>query len=262
MLFARWRRSRIARRPFSAEWERILQSHIPLWNRLGAADRDELRVHISVFIAEKTFEGCAGLELTDEIRVVIAAQACLLLLHRETDYYPTVSTILVYPHAYRATGRRAGPGGAVIEDPGVRLGEMARGISNSLGSGPIVLSWNSVLHGASDMQDGHNVVMHEFAHALDAESGGMNGAPALGSRSMYTAWARVLGGEYRSLIRDIQTHHRHLLDAYGATNPAEFFAVVTETFFERGPDLRRRHPELYELLMRFYRQDPASSADD
>lgn len=258
MLFRRWRRKKIARRPFPAEWEAILRARFPYWSRLSAAEREELEHHILVFLAEKDFEGCAGLEITDEVRVVIAAQACLLLLGRETDYYPTVSTILVYPNAYRATGRRVGPGGVVTEHAGARLGEMAVGVTSPLGSGPIVLSWDNVLAGAQDMHDGHNVVLHEFAHALDAEAGGVDGAPALADRSMYTAWARVLGDEFHRLIVDIQSRHRGVLDPYGATNPAEFFAVTTEAFFERPAALKAHHPDLYAQLAAFYRQDPAA----
>jgi Mlc titration factor MtfA (ptsG expression regulator) len=107
------------------------------------------------------------------------------------------------------------------------------------------------------MHDGHNVVLHEFAHALDAEAGGVDGAPLLADRSMYTAWARVLGAEYQRLIRDLQLNSRGVLDPYGATNPAEFFAVTTEAFFERPHALKAQHPELYGQLAAFYRQDPA-----
>lgn len=258
MLFRRRRRARAAARPFPPEWEALLARRFASWSRLSEVDRGELRRLILVFLAEKDFEGCAGLEITDEIRVVIAAQACLLLLHRESDYYPTVSTILVYPSAYRATGRRVGPGGVVTESDGVRLGEMATHTTNSLGGGPVVLAWDHVLAGAHDMRDGHNVVLHEFAHALDAENGNVDGAPALGDRARYTAWARVLGGEYERLVHDLQSMHRGVLDPYGATNPAEFFAVTTEAFFEKPLALRAQHPDLYAQLAAFYRQDPAS----
>ncbi len=258
MLFRHWRRKRAAGRPFPAGWERILRDRFAWWPRLSPADRAELRRHVQVFLAEKSFEGCAGLEITDEMRVLIAAQACMLLLHRDTNYYPTVSTILVYPSAYLARGRRVGPGGVVTEGSGMRLGEMAVGVTSPLGAGPIVLAWDSVLAGARDIHDGHNVVLHEFAHALDAEAGGVDGAPALGDRSMYTAWARVLGAEYQRLVADLQSRHRGVLDPYGATSPAEFFAVTTEAFFETPHALKDHHPDLYEQLASFYRQDPAA----
>jgi hypothetical protein len=246
----RRRRERIRRRPFPAAWEAILERNVAVWSRLSAEDRAELRGHVQVFLAEKTFEGCGGLEITDEIRVTVAAQACVLLLHRETDYYPGTRSILVYPMAYRAPTRRRTPDGLIVEEVQARLGEAWR-------EGPVVLSWDDVLRGAADAADGHNVVFHEFAHQLDGESGANEGAPALPRASRYVAWARVLGAEYEHLLDDLMHHHRHLIDAYGATSPAEFFAVVTEAFFERPRALKRRHAALYEQLALFYRQDPS-----
>jgi Mlc titration factor MtfA (ptsG expression regulator) len=218
---------------------------------LSEAGRRALCGHIQVFLAEKRFEGCGGLEITDEIRVTIAAQACVLLLNLETDYYPTLRAILVYPHEYVARGARRQPDGTVIEGPEARAGE-------SWFRGAVVLSWNDVMRGAADIDDGRNVVFHEFAHQLDSESGANEGAPALGRRSRYLAWARVLGREYRQLQADLEHHRRTLLDAYGATSPAEFFAVVTEAFFEQPVALRRRHAALYDQLASFYGQDPAA----
>ncbi len=259
MLFKTWRRKRAAARPFPPSWEAILHQRFGFWSRLDEQDRAELRRHILVFLNEKRVEGAAGQEITDEVRVLIAAHACLLLLHRDTDYYPGVGTILVYPHAYVAESKRVGPGGVVTEERGVRLGESWHGVSSALSGGPIVLAWDHVLHGAADIHDGQNVALHEFAHALDAEEGSVNGAPLLDRRSMYAAWARVLGAEYDELVRAVVQHRPHVLDAYGASNPAEFFAVATETFFEKPASLRAVHPALYEQLAGFYRQDPAAS---
>jgi Mlc titration factor MtfA (ptsG expression regulator) len=182
--------------------------------------------------------------------VTIAAQACILLLHRETDYFPLMRTIFVYPHHYFALTSRRMPGGLVREGVQARLGE-------SWQRGPIVLSWDDVLRSAKDPDDGHNVVFHEFAHELDSESGHMEGAPRLPKNTMYTAWARVMSREYGNLLSDLERGHRNLIDAYGATSPAEFFAVVTEVFFERPIALKNRHPKLYEQFRSFYRQDPA-----
>lgn len=209
---------------------------------------------MQVFIAEKHFEGCAGLNITDEIRVTIASQACLLQLHRDGDCYPGLHTILVYPHAYVAAGARPQPDGTITESPQARLGE-------SWTRGSVVLSWDDVLRGASDIHDGQNVVLHEFAHQLDAQSGSANGAPPLPQRSMYVAWARALSSSYQSLADDLAHHHRTLLGDYAATNPAEFFAVSTENFFERPVQLAKRRPELYEQLALFYKQDPAAAAN-
>jgi MtfA peptidase len=139
----------------------------------------------------------------------------------------------------------------VLDGPQARLGE-------AWARGPVVLSWDDVVRGAADVHDGHNVVLHEFAHQLDNESGDGDGAPRLPQRSMYVAWARVLGEEYAHLIDDVAHHRASVLDDYGATSPAEFFAVATECFFEKPTALKRRHPALYAQLQLFYQQDPAA----
>ena len=245
----RKRRQRIRSKPFPPEWLKILKKNVACYSTLSAEDQAELHGHIQVFLDEKEFEGCGGQEINDEVRVTIAAQACMLLLHRETDYYPSLRTILVYPHHYFSSEKRRLPGGVVAEEVEGRLGE-------SWFRGPVVLSWDDVLSGAHDHKDGHNVVFHEFAHQLDSESGANDGAPLLPHQSMYIAWARVMSAEYKHLIEDIIHHHQTDLDAYGATNPAEFFAVVTEFFFEKPQQLKQRHPQLYEQLALFYRQNP------
>lgn len=249
--FRNRRRAHEREKPFPPAWLAVLERNVPYYQLLDESEQAELRGDIQVFLAEKEFEGCGGLEITDEIRVTIAAQACVLLLHRETDDYPMLGSILVYPHAYRAGGHQLEADGTVSEGSQGRLGE-------SWMRGPIVLSWDDVLAGAADASDGRNVVFHEFAHQLDNESGAAEGAPALPRRSRYIAWARVLGSAYEQLQKDLEHHRRTLIDGYGATNPAEFFAVVTECFFEQGAAMRRRYPELYEQLREFYRQDPAS----
>ena len=124
----------------------------------------------------------------------------------------------------------------------------------------MVLAWDAVRAGASDANDGHNVVLHEFAHQLDQEDGTSNGAPILEHRTQYVAWARILGAEFTALRAAAEQGRPTDIDPYGATDPAEFFAVVTEEFFERPEALRRRHPDLYEELRAFYRQDPAAFA--
>jgi len=228
----------------------MIEGNVPYYRQLSPDERNELHGHVQVFLHEKDFEGCGGLEITDEIRVTIAAQACILLLHRKTDYFPLLSSILVYPSHYFAETVERLPGGLVREEIQARLGE-------SWQRGPIVLSWDDVLRGAADPHDGRNVVFHEFAHQLDGESGSTEGAPVLPSPAMYTAWARVLGSAYTKLIKNMRQNHQHVIDAYGATNPAEFFAVVTEAFFEKSSRLKDLHPELYAQLASFYKQDPA-----
>ena len=246
------RRERIRSEPFPRHWRSILERNVPLFSRLPASDREELLGLVKVFIAEKHWEGCGGLELTDEIRVTIAAQACVLLLHRDHDFYPRVTSILVYPSAYVAREERSIGGGIWEEGDEERLGHTHERM------GVIVLAWDAALHGSRIWNDGPNVVLHEFAHQLDFENASTDGTPLLDSRQQYISWARVLGAEYEQLRRIEASGGDSFLDTYGASNPAEFFAVVTEFFFERPAELQLRHPSLYEELRKFYRQDPAS----
>jgi MtfA peptidase len=246
------RRRRLRAQPVPPAWRATIESRFALYRGLSPEDREKLLAHVHVFLAEKKFEGCAGLEVTDEIRVTVAAQACLLLLRQaDPTYYPNCDVILVYPHAYVARQTQLLPGGIVVEGDSARLGE-------SWTRGVVVLSWDDVREGASDARDGHNVVLHEFAHQLDQEDGSSDGAPVLERRSQYVAWARILSAEYAELQRAAETGRRTDIDTYGATNAAEFFAVATEAFFERPGTLRKKHPELYDELRMFYRQDPAA----
>lgn len=251
--FKKRRRERLREEPLSAQQRASVRRNVPYVATLSAGDQRELEGHIQVFLAEKTFEGCGGLAMTGEIKLTIAAQACVLLLHRETDYYPGLESILVYPGAYVVRNTRQRLGDFVVVGDEVRLGE-------SWVRGAVVLAWDAVKRGASNCHDGHNVVLHEFAHQLDAEDGSADGAPILGTRALYTAWAHALGAEYQELLERVAAHQPSDIDAYGATNPAEFFAVVTEAFFETGGKLKLKHPELYEVLRAFYRQDPAGDA--
>ncbi|HKR53414.1 MAG TPA: M90 family metallopeptidase [Chthoniobacterales bacterium] len=244
------RRQQLKAKPFPAAWRSIISSNFPIFRRLPRADQIELLGHVQVFLAEKHFEGCGGLELTDEVRVTIAAQACLLLLHRQTDYYPQLTSILVYPSSYIAHEKR--PLGANIWEEGDehRLGHTGRRL------GSLVLAWDDARRGAAGSSDGRNLVLHEFAHQLDFEDYATDGAPALATKAEYQFWARVMQREFTSLRAAVETGIPTLLDNYGAENPAEFFAVVTEAFFERPRALRAKHPELYDEFARFFRQDP------
>ena len=246
----KWRRRRLGSRPFPYEWLTILERNVLYYRRLPLADKEELKRHILIFLGEKRFEGCGGLEITDEIKLTIAAQACILLLHRETDYYPGLYSILVYPQAYVAPKTEFLPGGVIVEGADIRVGE-------SWHHGSVVLSWDDVRRSASDIRDGHNIVYHEFAHQLDSSGGRRDGTPILRSHSLYIAWARILQKDYEKLRQDVSSNRDTLLDKYGAIDPAEFFAVATECFFERPGELQELHPELYNELKSFYQQDPA-----
>ena len=227
-------------------WLPILKKTLPMIGRMSGKHKNQLFGYMQIFLSKKQFEGCGGLELSEEITTTIAAQACMLLLGRETQVYPKLKTVLVYPHTY-TSGQKGMFGGDNGES--ARLGE-------SWDCGVVVLSWNSVKGGARNFEDGHNVTFHEFAHQLDQEDGAADGAPILEERSAYSAWARVFGEEYKVLVDKTRRGKKSTMDRYGATNPAEFFAVATETFFEKPRQLKSRHPELFEELQYYYKVDP------
>ena len=244
------RRRRAQARPFPKEWLDAIKRNVAFFSRLSANDQSELLNHIQVFLTEKRFEGCGGLEITDEIRVTIAAQACLLLLHRRADYFPGLLTILVYPSTYMAEEKRQIAEHVWEEGTMTRLGETGRRM------GSLVLSCDAVKAGAADPSDGKNVVLHEFAHQLDYENSAADGVPELATREQQLVWSEVMTTEFASLRAAHETGIATLLDTYGATDPVEFFAVSTEAFFERPRALRARHPKLYAELHKYFRQDP------
>ena len=229
-------------KPFAREWEKIIETNVPLYKRLPDSLKEQLHGLIHIFLAEKSFEGCGGLELNDEIKVTIAAQASMLLLNRKSSYFRKLRTILVYPHTYVARSVSSN-GMMVIDGRSVRLGE-------SWQNGPVVLAWDSVTGGTRNITDGKNVVLHEF----DQEDGAADGAPILEDRSSYATWARILGEEYEALRK--KRRGKAAMNRYGATNPAEFFAVATETFFEKPKQMKKKHPELYDELRDYYKLDP------
>ena len=238
--------------PIPDAWTGIVERTVPLARGLSSEERERLPRLVQIFLADKHFEGCGGLTLTDEMKVTIAAEACLLLLHLEGPCYPTLRTVLVYPHGFVPRLARSPGTGEVVRPP-------ARLIGESWGNGVVVISWDDAVRGARNPTDGENVVLHEFAHQLDAEDGVSDGAPILPPGALRT-WGGVLSEEYERLHRDVAEDRTSTLDEYGATNKAEFFAVATETFFEKPVQLEREHPELYGQLRQFYQQDPARRA--
>lgn len=236
--------------PPAPEWERVLARNVPVYRRVPAELRAQLHGHMQVFLAEKHFEGCDGLAMTDEIRTTIACQACLLILNRETNYYPDLVTVLVYPSIFYADVEE--PDGAIVSE----YKEDRSGESWDLGV--VILSWEDVVEYASTGRAGYNVVLHEFAHQLDMENREMDGMPRLESREQRHEWSRVFHDAYDKFERAAASKRRTLIDTYGAGDPAEFFAVVTESFFERPLALKREHAALYDVLARYYRVDPAS----
>ena len=249
-LLKKRRRARLRAQPAPAQWERVLARTVPVYPRLPADLRAQLHGHMQVFLAEKNFEGCDGLEMTDEIRATIAAQACLLILNRDTNYYPELLTVLVYPSIFYADVEE--PDGPIVSEyKEDRAGE-------SWDLGVVILSWEDVVEYASTGRGGYNVVLHEFAHQLDMENGAIDGMPGLASREEREEWARVFNEAYRGFELAARQNRRTLIDAYGLGDPAEFFAVVTETFFERPLALQRENAALYQVLSHYYRVDPAS----
>jgi MtfA peptidase len=246
-LFRSWRRRRLLRAPFPEPWRAIVRRDVPLFSKLDETQQRKVEDSIRILLAEKHFEGCGGLVVTEEMRVTIAAHAALLLLGRASDWFPKLDTILIYPSAYHGKVRQQVGRGVVEEGDQGRLGE-------SSSSGVVVLAWDSVVEGAADPGDGRNVALHEFAHQLDQEDGASDGTPYLGGRGRYGPWARVLGADFEKLREGKEM----VLDRYGATNPAEFFAVATETFFEKPLEMRQKSPELYEQLSAYYGVDPAA----
>ena len=246
-----WRRERLRRNPFPQDWERIMRRWVPLVRRMPEDLQTQLKGHIQVFLAEKAFIGCEGQAITDEVRITVAAQACLLLLNRPTDYYPRLRQILVYPRAFWVANTHPDEHGVVHAQRELRAGE-------SWDAGQVILAWDEARDGARIPDDAFNVVLHEFAHQLDAESGLTNGAPDLGSAQRHARWAEVMQAAYAELKVQGERGEETVMDLYGTTNPVEFFAVATEAFFERGPDLHRTQPELYAVLKGFYQVDPAA----
>jgi Mlc titration factor MtfA (ptsG expression regulator) len=245
------RRKRLAAKPIPAAWEKILERNVSLYMRLPGFLKEELHGHIQILLAEKNFEGCGGLAMTDEIRVTIAAHAGMLLLNKRPTYYPRLHSILVYPNTFVSQDFRYLGNHAYLEGQSAHLGESWR-------RGALVLAWDSVKQEAMGLGIGQNVVLHEFAHQLDQEDGAADGAPVLGSRSAYATWAHTFSEEYEKLRMKVHKGLEDVMDEYGATDPAEFFAVATETFFEKPQAMKQRHAALYEVLKNYYKLDPAA----
>lgn len=243
-----WRDKLIRRRPFPTIWQAMLTDNLPVYASLSAQEQLRLQQLIHLFLADKEFYGCAGLEITDEIRIAVAGQACLLLLNRGWEVYPKLQSILVYPTAFRAQREQQREDGTIATTSHNLLGE-------SWSNGRVILSWDDVERGVADFTDGRNVVLHEFAHQLDGQSGSTNGAPPLYHNS-YKSWARVFTESFEDLQFRSLHRHKTVMDEYGTTNPAEFFAVATESFFEQPRQLHHRRPELYDELAQYYQLDP------
>jgi MtfA peptidase len=251
--FLKWRaktqRAKLLQTPLKPEHLDILVENVPIYTRLPHEMRKTLQGCINYFLAEKVFVGCNDFAITDEVRITIAGNACLLVVNREKKYFPGFKSILVYPEAYVA--KQVSYDGMVeIHGDSTRAGE-------SWHRGPIVLSWSDVLYGAGNDNDGSNVILHEFAHKLDEENRIMDGLPVLRESNHYKEWASVLTEEYAEFINRVEHGKNDVIDEYGAVSAAEFFAVATEAFFEKSTHMKKKLPDLYLQFKTFYGLDPA-----
>ena len=250
--FRRRRRRRLIAQPVPAEWHAILEHNAGFLYELDSRAQRRLIQAVQIIVAEKNWEGCGGLKLADEHRVTIAAHMARMTLNFSEDYFDDVLSILVYPDAYRAPSQRPIAGGVVVEGSDDRLGEAWH-------RGPVILAWAEVLENVRDPYPERNVVIHEFAHQLDMRNGGAaDGIPPIESAAQADAWVQVLPEACEELAYRCQHHLPTVIDCYGATNPAEFFAVASESYFEQPGALQAEWPEVYQLLDGFYGTGPRS----
>ncbi len=248
MLVPGWRLRHALAKPMPPAWQAILQRHVAAYRRMPPGLQHQLHKLVQHFLHTKKFIGCEGQVIDDEVRVTIAGHACMLLLGRPHRVFPGLHTVLVYPGAFLVPRKEVDAAGVVTQTRQGLLGE-------SWGDGRVILSWDHVPR-AAEAGGGHNVVLHEFAHQLDSESGSNNGAPLLGRPDHYRRWAAVLSRDFEALQRAAMFNQQGVLDHYGASSPAEFFAVATESFFENPHPMADQHAELYEQFMAYYRVDP------
>ncbi len=248
-LFRYLKRKWLLRKPFPASYQTILETKVPYYAALPADLQETLRRYITIFLDEKLFEGCGGLNLTEEMKVTIAAYACILLLGEPADYYPDLRSILVYPDDYVAPVEDEIDGGIIVEGRESRKGEYW-----SVGS--IVLSWKGIERNIYHTSGRENLIFHEFAHQLDGRYGLSAGVRDDGKPLRDDEWTTTLATVYSGLQKKLQRGQNTVLDPYGAENPAELFAVATEAFFCIPKELQREYPDFYSLLKAFYKVDP------
>ncbi|HWK55596.1 MAG TPA: M90 family metallopeptidase [Hyphomicrobiales bacterium] len=248
-VYPRWRRRHLLAQPFPADWLALMDARLPRLRRLQPQERRQLLDRMRLFLAGKQFHGCAGLQVTEAMRVIVAAQACLLLLNREGEVYPRLRHVLLYPAMFTRAGEEWNEDGTVSEVHKELLGE-------SWQDGKVILSWEDIEYDLENPDDGENVVLHEFAHQLDGADGSENGSPPL-QHNDPQRWHAVMSQEFAALERAVADGEETFLDAYAASAPAEFFAVLTETFFELPEDLKHAHPALYRELRQYYQVNPA-----
>lgn len=250
-----WLRSRrrrgILERPFPSAWEEILRRGCRQVSWLRDTELERLRGWIAVFLSEKRFEGCGGFEITDEVRILIAAQAGLVVLGFPEQLFDRLQSVLVYPSDYLGPKTTPLGGGGELEWQEARAGETWSG-------GSMVLSWSGVRDGARMRAGPRSVVIHEVAHLVDLLTGEINGVPPLASRAASASWQHRMAGCRERFDLMIDEERSLPFDDYAAESPVEFFAVTTECFFQDPHRLARYDQTLYDLLVEAYRQDPRS----
>jgi MtfA peptidase len=251
--FRKRRREKLIRAVFPSAWEEIIRHNVAHYCMLDDTEHAHLHALIQVFAAEKIWEGAGGLELDDEIRVTISAQACLLILGLPHNYYQNVQTIIVYPSTVVPPQRKL----RSFEHTTTPVKITQPILGQAFMHGPVIIIWDAALRGSRHPELGHNVIYHEFAHKLDMLDGAADGTPPLSSRKEYSDWIHICTREYQRLRHDTATGKKSFLNAYGATSEAEFFAVATEQFFDQPRLLIKQAPDLYRILQEYYRQNPA-----
>jgi len=251
-MFARLRKMFTAAPPpaFDDRWRDLLRTEFHHWSRLTPDETSRMEMLIARFVHDTHWEAARGFELTESIEVLIAAQASMLLLGLEIDEYPNLGAVIVHPSTVQLTGDYATGGGLMSSSPRRLLGQAQY-------RGPVVLSWSAARSGARSPERGLNVVYHEFAHRLDMLDGVIDGTPPLADDADRQRWVEVCTAAYDT----VRAQGSPVLRPYAGTNPAEFFAVATEVFFNRPHELRQHEPDLYRELTSFYHQDPASRAE-
>jgi len=251
-IFRSIKRSFAARKPFPPAYESILNRNVRIYKKLNTRRKKLLQERLKIFMNEKIFEGCGGLTVTDKMKVVISAYACLLILENPSDYYPYLRSILVYPDDYVAPVYEEDSGGIITEGNERREGE-------SWDSGSVVLSWADIKKTTQSRGNGSNLVIHEFAHQLDLQYG-MSGSVDVNGNvlNFEDEWSIELAKTYGELVKHRRLERKTgVLDLYGAIHPAECFAVVLEAFIEKPRKLSIQYPRLYRMLSDFFSIDPA-----
>lgn len=258
MLLALWwpdfRLRRAIAQPFPDAWRAIVARNLPPFSALTVEQQQRLLLLVQQFLLEKRFFGCDGFEISDEVRLTIAANAALLLLNRSGPLFPALDYVLVYPAEFVVDV-------VEVDEAGVEHREAQSRAGESWQQGKIILSWRDVAWDVRHWDDGQNVVLHELAHQLDDMFGGVDGVPRLADAAQHRQWQQLLRAEFgfhcAAVARaDTGQEEDPFLDPYGASGPHEFFAVITEAFFEQAEIFSTQHAQLFEALSRFYGVDP------